>query len=342
MSDENQRLGVDSLILHQDNYANVPNGSIDFLLTDPPFNIAQETNFHTYKENTIHSYKFDAKTEEQWDTFSHEDFIKELGDWSKEFARVLKKGGNFAIFCADAYISHFLDALKAAGLSPRRVISWMKPNAVPVNRAYMPTSAVEYIIVGVKGGKATFNADVNIVEQSLGEKLIEATIVADKVSNIVGSQVKKAILETSFAVLGEVGSNEESGAESSEKANQAHVDKVLELVRESLSGAIDTVVDRVDNMYKGGEGERYLQACVPNYVSLPLKTGNRIHPTEKPVVLLQYLLALYSKQGDKVLDPFAGSGSTGEACLTLGRVPLLIEREAEYYAKAKARLSKFI
>ena len=338
MSNEEQRLNVDSLILHQDNYANVPNGSIDFLLTDPPFNIAQETNFHTYKDNTIHSYKFDAKTEEQWDTFSHEDFIKELGDWSKEFARILKKGGNFAIFCADAYISHFLDALKAAGLSPRRVISWMKPNAVPVNRAYMPTSAVEYIIVGVKGGKATFNADVNIIEQSLDEKLIEATIVADKVSNIVGSQVKKALLEANFSDS----SNENIGAEGGENANRAHIERVLELVRESLSGSADTVVDRVDNMYKGEEGERYLQACVPNYVSLPLKTGNRIHPTEKPVPLLQYLLALYSKPGDKVLDPFAGSGSTGEACLTLGRVPLLIEREAEYYAKAKARLNKFI
>lgn len=93
---------------------------------------------------------------------------------------------------------------------------------------------------------------------------------------------------------------------------------------------------------KRWEGARYLQACVPNYVSLPLKTGNRIHPTEKPVSLLQYLLALYSNPEDKVLDPFAGYGSTGEACLTLGRVPLLIEREAEYYAKAKARLNKFI
>jgi DNA modification methylase len=331
---ESKSLDVNSLILHQDNYKNVADKSIDFLLTDPPFNIAQETNFHTYKENTIHSYKFDAKTEEQWDTFSHEDFIKELNDWAKEFNRVLRKGGNFAIFCADAYISHFLDALKAAGLSPRRVISWSKPNAVPVNRAYMPTSAVEYIIVGVKGGKATFNADVKIVNQTLDEKLIEATIVAEKVANIIGSNIRKAVLDANLT------SKEDHNGDNGE----AHVAKILELVKQTLEDSSVTVVDRVDNMYKSSEdaGVRYLQACVPNYVSLPLKTGNRIHPTEKPVALLQYLLALYSKEGDKVLDPFAGSGSTGEACLTLGRVPLLIEREEEYYLKAKARLLKFI
>jgi DNA modification methylase len=334
---ESKSLDVNSLILHQDNYKNVADKSIDLLLTDPPFNIAQETNFHTYKENTIHSYKFDAKTEEQWDTFSHEDFIKELNDWAKEFNRVLRKGGNFAIFCADAYISHFLDALKAAGLSPRRVISWSKPNAVPVNRAYMPTSAVEYIIVGVKGGKATFNADVKIVNQSLDEKLIEATIVAEKVANIVGSNIRKAVLEANLdSQVGEEGNGENS--------SEAHVAKILELVKKTLEDSSASVVDRVDNMYKSSEdsGVRYLQACVPNYVSLPLKTGNRIHPTEKPVALLQYLLALYSKEGDKVLDPFAGSGSTGEACLTLGRVPLLVEREEEYYLKAKGRLTNFL
>lgn len=321
------KINVDSLILHQDNYNNVPDKSVDFLLTDPPFNIARETNFHTYKDNTIHSYQFDSEAEENWDTFTHEEFITELHKWSAEFNRVLKKGANFAIFCADAYISHFIDALKANGLSPRRVISWSKPNAVPINRAYMPTSAVEYIIVGVKGGKATFNADVNIVEQKIDEKLIESVIVAEKAASIVNSSIRAAIMD----------------AELSKNADE-HVQQVLNIVEKMLTEKTSHVLDRVDNMYKTKDGaeEKYLQACVPNHVALPLKTGNRLHPTEKPVVLLQYLLALYSKEGDVVLDPFAGSGSTGEACLLFKRVPLLVEREKEFYDKAKNRLTKFV
>jgi site-specific DNA-methyltransferase (adenine-specific) len=95
-------------------------------------------------------------------------------------------------------------------------------------------------------------------------------------------------------------------------------------------------------MYKDKDGEKYLQACIPNHISLPSKSGNRIHPTEKPVYLLQYLLSLYSKVGDLVLDPFAGSGSTGEASIMLKRIPVLIERERKFYEKAVKRLENII
>jgi site-specific DNA-methyltransferase (adenine-specific) len=316
-------LKIEEIIFNDDNYSNVKNNSIDFILTDPPFNIARKTNFHTYKDNTIHSYKFDSDTQEEWDTFSHEDFIKELYKWSSEFSRVLKKGGNFAIFCADSYISYFIDALKENGLSPRRVISWTKPNAVPINRAYMPTSAVEYIIVGVKGSKATFNSDVKIVKQSIDDKIIEAVVVAEKASSVVNSLVRQSLLESSFQDID-------------------HIDSVINLVREVLLNNHQSVLDRVENMYKYKDGEKYLQACIPNHISLPSKSGNRIHPTEKPVYLLQYLLSLYSKVGDVVLDPFAGSGSTGEASIILKRVPVLIEREHKFYEKAVKRLEKII
>ena len=319
-----KKIGIDEFIYHQDNFQNVPDASVDLLLTDPPFNIARETNFHTYKNNTIHSYQFDREADNQWDTFTHEGFIEELSEWSSEFNRVLKKGGNFAIFCADAYISHFIDALKRNGLTPRRVISWMKPNAVPINRAYMPTSAVEYIIVGVKGNKAVFNADVSIVNEKVDSKIIEAVIVAEKVAAITGSAVRKAMLETSFP-----------------RGSEEHTEAVLSLVKETLLKEEKTIVGRVENMYKEKDGEKYLQACVPNHVSLPLKTGKRVHPTEKPVNLLQYLIALYSKEGDTVLDPFAGSGSTGEASLTLNRTPILVEREKEFYEQAKVRVERF-
>ena len=56
-------LKIEDIIFNDDNYRNVKNNSIDFILTDPPFNIARETNFHTYKDNTIHSYKFDSDTQ---------------------------------------------------------------------------------------------------------------------------------------------------------------------------------------------------------------------------------------------------------------------------------------
>jgi site-specific DNA-methyltransferase (adenine-specific) len=62
------------------------------------------------------------------------------------------------------------------------------------------------------------------------------------------------------------------------------------------------------------------------------------HPTVKPVSLNEYLCTLVTPKGGTVLDPFAGSGSTGQAALNSGFNAVLIERESEYVADIKKRL----
>jgi DNA modification methylase len=63
------------------------------------------------------------------------------------------------------------------------------------------------------------------------------------------------------------------------------------------------------------------------------------HPTVKPVDLMQWLCRLVTPPGSVVLDPFAGSGSTGEAAWREGFRAILIEREADYQADIAARLT---
>lgn len=63
------------------------------------------------------------------------------------------------------------------------------------------------------------------------------------------------------------------------------------------------------------------------------------HPTQKPVGVMQWVLGLATKPDDIILDPFAGSGTTGVACLRLGRRFIGIEREAKYAAVARERLA---
>ena len=64
------------------------------------------------------------------------------------------------------------------------------------------------------------------------------------------------------------------------------------------------------------------------------------HPTVKPTTLMTYLVTLGSRKGDVVLDPFAGSGTTGISCVFSERNYLLIEREKEYFKILKARIKK--
>jgi DNA modification methylase len=63
------------------------------------------------------------------------------------------------------------------------------------------------------------------------------------------------------------------------------------------------------------------------------------HPTVKPIDLMAYLIRLVTQPGGTVLDPFAGSGSTGMACMREGMNCILIEREEEYFADILHRVS---
>ena len=62
------------------------------------------------------------------------------------------------------------------------------------------------------------------------------------------------------------------------------------------------------------------------------------HPTVKPIALMEYLINMVTREGQIVLDPFAGSGSTLIAAKKLGRKYIGIELEPEYVKIAEARL----
>lgn len=67
-------------------------------------------------------------------------------------------------------------------------------------------------------------------------------------------------------------------------------------------------------------------------------SGNKLHPTEKPLGTLLPLIETFSRPGELVLDPFAGSGSTCHAAKALGRHYLGIELDENYHSTAVDRL----
>ena len=66
----------------------------------------------------------------------------------------------------------------------------------------------------------------------------------------------------------------------------------------------------------------------------------RVHTTQKPVALMEALIADFTDPGELILDPFAGSGTTGLAAARLGRRFLGWEREPDFHAAATTRLSR--
>jgi DNA modification methylase len=66
----------------------------------------------------------------------------------------------------------------------------------------------------------------------------------------------------------------------------------------------------------------------------------RQHATQKPIKIMTWLLTHYTKEGDTILDPFMGSGTTGVACVQTGRNFIGIEIDPTYYAIAEKRIAQ--
>lgn len=109
---------------------------------------------------------------------------------------------------------------------------------------------------------------------------------------------------------------------------------------------------RVDKVTKQGRGEslsqknsrksEYLQEYT-NYPKNILEFKRdlpNIHPTQKPVELLEYLIKTYTNENETILDNCMGSGSTGVACINTNRNFIGIELDEEYYKIACERVNK--
>lgn len=83
--------------------------------------------------------------------------------------------------------------------------------------------------------------------------------------------------------------------------------------------------------------------ATPNVVQTSIAMGSdrTKHPTQKHVNVMRWLVALLCPEGGIVLDPFAGSGTTGVAALLEGRRALLIEKSEEYFKIMGERLEKW-
>ena len=112
----------------------------------------------------------------------------------------------------------------------------------------------------------------------------------------------------------------------------------------SRKGKETTTIDsgRKDSVYGTQEGRGILKVGKLRYPR-SIQRFNRergLHPTQKPVELLEYLIKTYTIEGEVVLDNCMGSGSTGEACLKTNRKFIGMELDNNYFNIAKERIYK--
>lgn len=104
------------------------------------------------------------------------------------------------------------------------------------------------------------------------------------------------------------------------------------------------LVKQYEDQIQAADSARFVHNLDENHCNVWLSSeptgGHPIHPTQKPVDLLERAIRTHTRPGAVVCDFFAGSGSTGVAALKAGRRYILIEQSASYYEKGQAWLDE--
>lgn len=93
--------------------------------------------------------------------------------------------------------------------------------------------------------------------------------------------------------------------------------------------------------YNDGKEREYTHAYPTNVIEVSnANQRHKVHPTQKPVALMEYLIKTYTRPGQVVLDNTMGSGTTGVACVNTGRRFIGIERDETYFKVACDRIAE--
>jgi DNA modification methylase len=126
--------------------------------------------------------------------------------------------------------------------------------------------------------------------------------------------------------------------------NPQNLERIDKVVQNSKSHSLRGTGNVTSTVSGGIKFQKYTQEFT-NYPHRILKfssVGGTVHPTQKPVDLLEYLIRTYTNTDEVVVDNCMGSGSTGVACVNTGRKFIGIEQDEKYYGIAKERITAAI
>ena len=299
--------------------------SIDFICIDPPFGKINGMQLSGQKR------KIDWDSSINWKRMF------------KEFSRILKKGGTIAVFGQNPTYSEMILSNKK---DYKYDLVWIKNNAAQgFHHNKMPLVFTENIAIFIneesKKNKRTFNnistrKEVNKEHHYCrwySQQLLKfINLPRRKIHEILGHRKLEFFFYYTgrhFGLLSE--------------------DLYKELIDNFKIKSWEHYVSfkklkRKWNLEKQAtkniklDGSKYSKT-LKNYFFVN-KENKYFHPTQKPVELMEKLVLIFSNEGNKVLDCFMGSGSTGLACLKNNRFFIGVDLDKKYFKVAKERLLK--
>jgi site-specific DNA-methyltransferase (adenine-specific) len=371
VSDEALLLNADSLKLLKQ----FPSDSIDACVSDGPFGIGimgkewdnfkpkalsnQSRNYQQGKDHKLQSGRSPSMHAGQYDMSRRGAirFQEWCCMWATELYRVLKPGAYILMFCSPRMYHRLVCGVEDAGFQIRDTLMWLFGEGFPKSKNICRCIKNMKMSQQRKGwGTALKPAHEPIL---LVQKPYEGTYANNVLQygvgglNIDGGRIDPASKDDSKRFPSNVIIDDDAAKQLGAKSRYFYSPKISE--KERHAGCKDLPFENA--MPKGGSRtyEDYCGNCGKKFVGSedkrchcpggekitqrPQKTGN-IHPTGKPISLMEYLVKMIVPPQGICLDIFMGSGSTGIACsnLGMGRQFIGIDIEKDYFEIAKARL----
>lgn len=323
----------------------IPSGSVDALVTDPPAGIS-----------------FMGR---EWDSAKggRDKWIAWLAGILRECLRTMKPGAYGWVWALPRTAHWTATACEDAGFTVRDVLVHVFGTGFPKSRALLKPASEHWILIKAPGELQELRIEENRIGTS---KQVPASL--SKTPGTLygnGAGIPKA---EGGEEQGKGGHDPNLGRwpanfalSHSDECGEACVDdcpvKMLDGQSGESSGKVQRIQvkgrsggllgkegadrDYVSGFNDSGGASRFFYVAKPSTKerSLGLPDGNRnTHTTVKSIALMQHLISLIAAPGATILDPFAGSGSTGIAALKNGCRFVGIEREAEYVEIARQRI----
>jgi DNA modification methylase len=301
-------------------YPTIERDSIDLILCDPPYGTIKNIKWKGYQNQNT-----------SWDIAIEPKNIFDLAN------HCLRKNGKIILFSQEPYTSHMIQSsFENIDFCYRMV--WKKDhfaNCLLSKKA--PVSYYEDILV-YKRRSIKYDFDNQNPLRSYFQKVLVHINKSKSQINTILSHTKAdhcfRIKSTQFKLCTKEVYQELKTVFNIDKMNgfQNWIDlkKINEQQKKLISQKLDQLYPSIFNLPKGSKYKSNILEYSKDYGGL--------HPTQKPVKLLEDLIKTYSNEGDKVLDFTMGSGSTGIGCLNLNRDFIGIEKDLKYFEIAKERL----
>jgi site-specific DNA-methyltransferase (adenine-specific) len=314
----------DSLYLAKE----IPDNSINLIITSPPY----------YKQR---DYGMGIGNENEF-----EEYIENLCKLFHECVRMLKDDGSIVFNVGDKYEDSSLllapyrfaiEVLKRESVRLVNNVTWVKLNPTPRQFKRRLVSSTEPFFHFVKSDDYYYDIDafMNHLDRSKKSN-------GDRSNGNIGKRYFELIDQSSL---------------SDEEKNIARKE-LIEVIQEVKTGKLDSFRMKIRGIHSqpfgGQEGGRKMQlekkgftiirihgnSLKRDVIECPVETikGNK-HPAIYPEYIVQQFINMLTKEGDVVLDPFMGSGTTAIACKNLNRHYIGFEINPEYCMYAEERIN---